>query len=132
MDEFEDTHCFAPPPHVLQPSSPRVVMPAGKHDADTIKAIAQENSHVAINALTRVAESGKQEGAIVTAANAILDRAYGKVGGDAASVNINMMPTRIELVVVPLPGEAAPMPIVLDVDATRKAEPSDGGGGVLT
>lgn len=115
-DPLNDTHCFAPPPHVLQPSAPRIVAPPGKHDADMIKTIAQENSHVAINALTRIAESGKQEGAIVTAANAILDRAHGKVGSDVAQVNVQINNiTKIERVIVDSNGvEVKSEPEILD------------------
>jgi len=51
-----------------------------------------------------------------------MDRRNGKVSGDAASVNINMMPTRIELVVVPLPGQTAPETITIDVDQTKVKE----------
>ncbi|MBB4642358.1 hypothetical protein HNQ99_002683 [Rhizorhapis suberifaciens] len=43
-----------------------------------IKAIAQQYSVKAVKALVEVMESGESEAARVSAANAILDRAYGK------------------------------------------------------
>src|SRR5207248_10062591 len=55
---------------------------------EDIRALAREHTATAINALVRIAESGKQESARVAAASALLDRGWGRPtrpldGGDA-------------------------------------------------
>lgn len=52
-----------------------------------VKALAQKHTLDAIKALVKIATKGKNEGAVVSAANSIMDRAYGKptqpISGDA-------------------------------------------------
>ena len=57
-------------------------------------------------------------------------RLAGYLSEDTAALNINMIPTRIELVVVPLHGDTVQhAPVVIDVDSTRREEPPDPAGG---
>lgn len=69
----------------------RVSAPSGKMSLEMLRDLAQENCHVALNVLTEVAESGSKEAARVAAANAILDRAHGKVSGDTTQVNVQVV-----------------------------------------
>lgn len=126
MDDDYESHCFAPPPSVLNPQIAPVALPQGKISKETLTDIAQDNVGLAFNRIVSIAQSSDDKVAL-QAAKEVIEIAHPKKHD--ALLNINMMPTRIELVVVPLPGDAARAPIVLDVDATRKAEPSDGAGG---
>lgn len=62
--------------------------PGGRAKADhRIKELAKERTELALNTLAEIAESGKNEGARVAAATALLDRGWGKpaqaiIGGD--------------------------------------------------
>src|SRR5204863_7741321 len=54
-------------------------MPGGRPQIiEDIRDLAREHTETAINALVRIAESGKQESARVAAASALLDRGWGR------------------------------------------------------
>jgi hypothetical protein len=68
---------------------------------EDIRDLAREHTQTAINALVRIAESGKQESARVAAASALLDRGWGK-------------PTQ------PLSGDKDAPPIGLSIEDQRR------------
>ncbi len=54
-----------------------------------LRDLARENTHVALNALTEIAEQGQSEFARINAANAILERGHGKSSPDT-QVNVQV------------------------------------------
>lgn len=66
-----------------------------------VKALAQKHTVDAINALAKIVRTGKNEQAIIAAATALLDRAWGKPTqplSDADGSNLPLLPLYVDLV----------------------------------
>ena len=86
--------------------------PGGRpRELDGIQKLARDNGSIAIEVLVNVATNGKSESARVAAANALLDRAFGKptqvVTGDPSKLQSASEMTDDELAAVIRVGRAA-------------------------
>ncbi|MGH7066773.1 MAG: DUF5681 domain-containing protein [Acetobacteraceae bacterium] len=69
-----------------------------------IQALARRHTSSAIATLLEIATRGASESARVAAANALLDRGWGKPGSAVLGANL---PDKVEFTIMPLPGSAA-------------------------
>lgn len=69
------------------PKRARREIPATLSNIADVEALARTHTLLAVQALAEIALNGEKEAARVAAANALLDRGHGKVGGAAGGVD---------------------------------------------